>query len=184
MVAITHAAAISATIMGLAGPALTQGRNMTVLPRESGQGAALDVFIASLDHPARAEADATDRTDGMFRIGERVVMCVTSAREGHVSLWNMGETGPLDRVHPNEHVSVEDPNGDRVAAGEELCVGRGRVRLTIGEPAGISKVYVHWSAGPEGQFREDDLVTIGDSKSVARGFPDFDSQTLEYRVVE
>ena len=184
MVPITFAAALSAIVIALAGPALTQGRSVTVLPRESGQGSSLDVFMVSMDRAARAEADATGRADGEFRIGERVVMCVTSARDGYVSLWNTGDTGPLDRFHPNVHVSVEDPNGDWIAAGEELCIGRGLIRLMIREPAGISKVYVHWSSGPEGQFHEDDIVTIGAARSVARGFPAFDSQTLEYRVVE
>lgn len=168
-----------------AGPAPRSSE--VAVARSLGNG--VEARIVPLGAPARRR-HAREETEIAIRLGEPVMICVTAAVDGLVSLWSRVPGLSAERIFPNDYTpEARALRGGRLAAGREICIGDGQggYRFLAAEPYGAAEIYVHVTQDPERQFAPEDIPVIPEfdepvrPRSVSAGYS---SRTLTYKVIQ
>lgn len=114
-------------------------------------------------------------------IGHDVAVCFETTTDGFATLWSIDSRGGFDLIYPNKYSHPPKTRAAPVKAGTRTCIGEDeKFRLTIGRPAGPSRVYLHWTRTEDEQLGPDDYPVIGKD---TRGSPPYAAATLEYEIV-
>jgi len=81
-------------------------------------------------------------------VGETVELSFRSSQTGYVTLWDVGTSGRVARLYPNQYGGTM-----RVEAGQQYGAGGAgdRFKFQAGGPAGMEDVYAVWTRNPDVQ---------------------------------
>ncbi len=123
------------SLLGSGGQALAQSKDLTVVPNNQNPSIGLNISASS----------------GTVRIGESIEFYLTTNRAGYVTLWDVGTSGRVTRIFPNQHSEdMYAVPGQRYGYG-----GQGSTYLfRVNGPVGFEDVYAVWTERPELQPKQ------------------------------
>ncbi|MBP7335870.1 caspase family protein [Niveispirillum sp.] len=129
------AAFLAAALLGTT-TAGAQTKDINVLPSNTSPTVRLDIKISSR----------------VLRVGDDVKICFTSSRSGYTSLWNIGTSGRVARIHP----FTADAAPHEMEAGRETCAGAATdaYRFKVGGPPGLEETYLLFTESADTQPKQ------------------------------
>ena len=81
-----------------------------------------------------------------FKVGDRVVLCITMPFDAYVSVWDAPPQGNRERLFPNTHSHSPGVNGHFASSGSETCIGSVgsgyEVEISVEEGLGRGQFYL------------------------------------------
>jgi len=131
-------AVAGAPSQGLAGVSATAGGNgsksLVPMPYNANPDVTLDIEVSQRQP----------------KIGDTVELCFSASRTGYVTLWDVGTSGRVARIFPNQH-SDSRAMATQVNGGQRYCAGKDgdAFAFEVGGPIGRDELYIVWTAAPE-----------------------------------
>ncbi len=139
-----------------------QSRDLTVEQSNAAQ--------AGIPHPGSLQVTVTaDRPDATYAIGETVRLTITSNEEAYVTVLDVGPTGQVTQLFPNQYQTDNHVFANRPV---EIAGGATGARITATGPAGAELVKVIASSKPVTVVSEAQLMqSRGIFRAVDGGVP-------------
>jgi hypothetical protein len=109
---------------------------------------AKDIEVLPSNNPRTLHININKQT---VPIGDNVEFSFSADRDGYVSLWDIGTSGKVTRIYPNQY----SPDG-RVVANQPYGAGgmNDRFAFKVNGPTGMEDVYLVWTATPGEQPKQ------------------------------
>ncbi|QCG93085.1 DUF4384 domain-containing protein (plasmid) [Azospirillum sp. TSA2s] len=97
------------------------------------------------------------------KIGEMVELCFSASRTGYVTVWDVGTSGRVARIFPNQHAGTA-ASATQVNGGQRYCAGTDGdpFAFEVSGPTGQDELYIVWTATAELQPQRADFATAAE----------------------